>query len=224
MKIATWNVERLKHKNSLKEIIAACEQVKADILILTETDAQIHPEYKYSFHSAPLSEINPILYKSTENRVSIYTNYRCLQVQQTSDKYTSLCVELETEKGNLLVYGTIFGIYGNRNSMFMCELSQQLNDLENLALKKNVCVAGDFNCSFADNYYYTKAGRSVIDKTFSVLNIDLITRNRLECIDHIAISNLLTADAYIQIDEWNFEKRLSDHKGIMASLSYELKK
>ena len=38
MKIATWNVERLKHKRSLNEIISVCEQIQADILVLTETD------------------------------------------------------------------------------------------------------------------------------------------------------------------------------------------
>ncbi len=39
MKIATWNVERLKHKKSLDKIIEACEKTKADIIILTEYDA-----------------------------------------------------------------------------------------------------------------------------------------------------------------------------------------
>lgn len=49
MKIATWNVERLKHKKTLSEIIAACEQVRADILVLTETDELVKPDYRYCF-------------------------------------------------------------------------------------------------------------------------------------------------------------------------------
>ena len=37
MKIATWNVERLKHQTSLDKMISAIEAVQADILVLTET-------------------------------------------------------------------------------------------------------------------------------------------------------------------------------------------
>ena len=84
MKIATWNVERLKHKKSLDEIIAVCEQVQADILVLTETDEQIRPNYRYCFqtptpHDIKLSRYEePLRYKPTEHRVSILTNYTVL--------------------------------------------------------------------------------------------------------------------------------------------------
>ena len=44
MKIATWNVERLKKKKYLPEIISEIEKINADILVLTETDSQILPE------------------------------------------------------------------------------------------------------------------------------------------------------------------------------------
>ncbi len=40
MKIATWNVERLKHCASLDKLLQACERVRADILVLTETDTK----------------------------------------------------------------------------------------------------------------------------------------------------------------------------------------
>ena len=38
MRIATWNVERLKHKNELERITECCIRESADILVLTETD------------------------------------------------------------------------------------------------------------------------------------------------------------------------------------------
>ncbi len=41
MKIATWNVERLKHSSKLEEIISKIEELEADILVLTETDSRI---------------------------------------------------------------------------------------------------------------------------------------------------------------------------------------
>ena len=44
MKIATWNVERLKHKKQLDQIQGLCNSIKADILVLTETDKRLHPK------------------------------------------------------------------------------------------------------------------------------------------------------------------------------------
>lgn len=35
MKIATWNIERLKHKNGLNLILDEIKSVNADILVLT---------------------------------------------------------------------------------------------------------------------------------------------------------------------------------------------
>lgn len=118
MKIATWNIERLKHKRELDKIIHNCEQIQADVLVLTETDEQAHPQFSYCYQTPKLSDIQPEYYKPTENRVTIYSKYKCVQQHPTYDKYTALCVELETERGNLLVYGTIMGIYGNRHSNF----------------------------------------------------------------------------------------------------------
>lgn len=151
MKIAAWNVERLKHK--LDKIIYICEQIGADILILTETDQRIKLNYNYSFHTSMMSEIEPENYKNTENRVSIFTNYECICRHTTFDKYTAICVELETEMGNLLVYGTIIGIYGNRHPSFLRDLTEQTKDFKRLSQGDNsLCICGDYNCSFQDNY------------------------------------------------------------------------
>lgn len=221
MKIATWNVERLKHKKSLDEIIAVCEQVQADILVLTETDERIRLNYRYCFQTPTLPDIKlpryeePLRYKPTEHRVSILTNYNCIRQHTTFDKYTSLCMELETDKGNLLVYGTIIGVLGNRHSSFREDLKKQVEDYKRLSSgESGLCICGDFNCSFADNYYFTKAGRNIILQSFAENNIELLTASRPLCIDHIAISDRFVSECDIQIEEWNTEKTLSDHKGI----------
>ena len=61
MKIATWNVERLKNKKYLHEILSEIEKIDADILILTETDSQILPEnYPYKIETKPLILVNPL--------------------------------------------------------------------------------------------------------------------------------------------------------------------
>lgn len=219
MIIATWNVERLKHKTSLERIKAECEQIGADILVLTETDQRLRPNFKYCYETPLLAAIQPDYYAPTENRVSIYTNYPRVRQHETYDAATSLCVELETERGNLLVYGTIIGIYGNRHLSFKEDLRKQADDVSRLSrLGDGFCICGDFNCSFADNYYFTKLGRSILLETCSQNGIRLLTESMPECIDHVAVTAEFVGNSSVQIEEWNLDKCLSDHKGIAVTL------
>jgi endonuclease/exonuclease/phosphatase family metal-dependent hydrolase len=217
MKIATWNIERLRHKNELPAIIANCEQAGADILVLTETDSRLNLNYKSCFSTLP-PENSEIKYAETETRVSIYTNYDFVRQYATFDEHTAICVELKTGAGNILVYGTIIGVLGNRHKDFMPDLLRQIADFERLAGNGNLCVCGDFNCSFSDNYYYTKAGRTAIENVFATNRIEPLTRNQPECIDHIAVSREFVGDCRIEICEWNLGKKLSDHKGIAVDI------
>jgi len=57
MRIATWNIERLKHKKSIQDIVFECESRKADILVLTETDSQVMPKYNSCFQTASLKDV-----------------------------------------------------------------------------------------------------------------------------------------------------------------------
>lgn len=214
MRIATWNVERLKHKRELENIKNICNELNANIFILTETDEQINLNYKNIFHTEKLSEEN---YKITERRVSIFTNYNCVKIYQTYDKFTSLCVELETEFGNLLVYGTIIGIRGKQDKNFNSDLLKQIENFKILS-EKNICICGDFNCSFADNYYFTNFARDNLLQTFSDLKIELLTKNCAECVDHIAVSKKFLQNRKFNFSEWNLDKKLSDHKGIFVDL------
>jgi len=217
LRIATWNIERLRHKNKLSEITANCENVNADILVLTETDSRIELKYKSLFSTEPPDDKD--YYSQTETRVTIYTNYELVRHHATFDKHTAVCVELKTEKGNLIVYGTIIGIYGNRHKSFMEDLLYQIKDIERLAKANHVCVIGDFNCSFVDNYYFTNDGRAALEDVFLKNDIALITRTQPECIDHIAVSNGFVAGLTAEITEWNIDKKLSDHKGIVVELT-----
>lgn len=215
MKIATWNIERLKHKSKLIEIITILNNLNAAILVLTETDSRINlSNFKYKINTPFLTEIAPDKYKTTENRISIFTNYEIIEQIETYDKYTSLCLKLKTEIGDLLVYGTIIGIYGNRHENFKMELLNQLEDYKKLSHENNLCIIGDYNISFSDNYYFTNFGREELNKSFETNNLELVTRERKECIDHIAISQKLIKNKIIETKEWNENKKLSDHKGI----------
>ena len=234
MKIATWNVERLKHQDSLDKILSAINDTQADILVLTETDERIKPNYRYAFHTpqlcaAPSDYHIPgrykdyavgDFYKSTENRVSVYTNYPCVNRCETYDKYTAICVELETPAENLLVYGTIVGILGNRDESFNQDLLLQVRDYERLSKAENFCICGDFNCSFPDNYYFTNFGRKTFSESFADNNITLLTGNQPECTDHIAVSKKFVGETKVNISEWNLDKSLSDHKGIVVEICF----
>jgi hypothetical protein len=111
LKIATWNIERLRHKKEFLSIIANCEQADADILVLTETDSRLNLKYKSCFSALPpLSENGANYYATTETRVSIYTNYDFVRQYATFDEHTAICVELKTDIGNVLVGLTVIMI------------------------------------------------------------------------------------------------------------------
>ena len=94
MRIATWNIERLKHITDLVLINSTIAGVKADILVLTETDNRVAPaNYKYCIQTPKLIEIQPDQYLESENRITIYTNYEIIRQLETVDRYNSLFVE-----------------------------------------------------------------------------------------------------------------------------------
>lgn len=218
MRIATWNVERLKHKRELDRMQECCMRARADILVLTETDRGIKPPYPYCFETMPVKPVWPDLYRDTENRVSIYSRYACIREHPTFDRYTALCVELETELGNLIVYGTIMGILGNRDSSYVRDLQKQTGDIRRLSGLGNLCVIGDYNCSFSDNYYFTESGRGALRQCFAENKMTVLTASRPECVDHIAVSDALVSGYRTAVEEWNIDKELSDHKGIVVDI------
>ena len=215
MKIGTWNLERLKHCKKIDEIISILENQNLDILVLTEYDERIKPKgYNFEISTRSLAELNPEYYRKTEKRVKIYSKYEIVNKHETYDVFTSCCVELKTEFGNLLVYGTIIGIFGNRNQNFKDDLPKQITDFKRFSKNKNLCVIGDYNITFSDNYYFTNFGRNALKKSFEENEIENYTQDLKETIDHIAISKKFIGDFKIETTEWNIDKKLSDHKGV----------
>jgi endonuclease/exonuclease/phosphatase family metal-dependent hydrolase len=225
MKIATWNLERPRKSATVKnaKIIESLNKIDADVLILTETNSLIHPgDLYYPFSTTPLAGIvsgKGEIYREGENRVTIWTKYPRSQSLKTYDPFTSICMGLDTPLGKLIIYGTVIGIFGNRDKGFDPHLKMQLADWRGLSKLGNICIAGDFNISFADGYYYTKAGRNQIDDCFRELKIDLPTRGILNNIDHIAISDPFLNSVDRKTETWNEDKTLSDHIGVCLTLS-----
>ena len=94
-----------------------------------------------------------------------------------------------------------------------------MKDIRSLSTKGHkICVIGDYNLSSADNYYYTKYGRNLVRQTFLECGINTLTQDVQECIDHLAISRGF-GGMMLTVTEWNKNKSLSDHKGIVVQIS-----
>lgn len=224
MRIATWNIERLKHISEKNTIEKLCADLDADILVLTEADNRISLDYEYVYETDLLpasfetASGRVIEYKESERRVVIYSKYPCIRGFDTKDRNTSVALELDTPVGNVVLYGVIIGILGNRDANFNVELANTVSDIQTLSQYGFLVVCGDFNCSFSDGYYFTKYGRDTLQKVFDNCGMNITTAECTECIDHIAVSKNLLRENTATVYEWNQNKNLSDHKGIMITI------
>jgi endonuclease/exonuclease/phosphatase family metal-dependent hydrolase len=221
MTLATWNLERLKHIKNLPFIIDAIKKVDADIFVLIEYDERVVLDYPYQISTAFIQEEFGVLYQATERRVKLFSSYEIIHEYETFNKHTSLCVELKTPNSNLIIYATIIGVLGNRHYSFLNDLKLQIEDFRRLGSNKHFCVMGDFNMSFADNYYFTKDGRNILNTAFEELDMYIPTASIKNNIDHIAISKDFTTNAIPNFwnEDTNHSKlKLSDHMGISVSI------
>jgi endonuclease/exonuclease/phosphatase family metal-dependent hydrolase len=219
MKIATWNVERLKKKGNLGEVTAALKQLKADLVVLTETTSAIDlsNDYQHSLASDPPSSSEKVLYRPGENRATIWSKYPLSQIA-TYDSTTSICAGVQTPQGALYVYGTIVGILGNREESFLMDLKKQMADWERISQLGGICVVGDFNTTFSDAYYFTEEGRALISDCFAKLEIINLTSTIPKNIDHVAISKQFLKATETKTETWNCDKKLSDHVGVCVTV------
>ena len=219
MKIATWNIERLRNTKLQKLIQREIENISPDILILTEYDNFLElPEYpnKYTTEKLPKEPYN---YKSTERRVAIFSKFPIKYSYHTFNNETSCCVEIILKNENLIVYGTILGVIGIGDKNFHNDVDAQITDIYSFARKfENFCYAGDLNTTFSDNYYVSKKARIKLEDCFDENNLINATENLKENIDHIVLSEKFINNRKITLTEWNLEKEFSDHKGICVEL------
>lgn len=218
MKIATWNIDRVKSKKNLIPIIENIQKIDADILILTEYNKIVElPYFKYKIETYKLPEM-PYNYKETERRVTIFSKFPIKQIFKTYDSLSSCCAEFETEIGDLIVYGTIVGIIGNNDKNFKSDLKNQIEDINKFSKLGNFCYCGDLNISFSDNYYFTNFGRESFIDCFQKNNLRNLTEKINENIDHIIVSEQFIRNLKFDITEWNQNMKLSDHKGICVKI------
>jgi hypothetical protein len=100
LKIATWNLERPKMPKTGKwsvkntRITEILKEIDADILVLTETNAVIHPWQEYttciSSKPLPVGQLHDdCIYHIGENRTTIWFKYPLLELINTSNDDTN---------------------------------------------------------------------------------------------------------------------------------------
>ncbi|MCF8253861.1 MAG: endonuclease/exonuclease/phosphatase family protein [Bacteroidia bacterium] len=215
MKIATWNIERpVKDSTRITQIQEILDSMDADIFFLTETNKFIDLGSQYfSFHTSDLSDQ---MYSKGEVRSSIYSKCPSLGKIRTFNEETAICEVLDTPNGKIALYATIIGIYGNRHTNFKTDLELQMQDFKGIGSQYPVCIAGDFNISFGDNYYFTKYGRDKLNEAFVELELVNLTEKVENNIDHIVVSEGLVGEGKVGVETWNMDKTLSDYIGVVV--------
>ncbi|MDP2688156.1 MAG: endonuclease/exonuclease/phosphatase family protein [Aequorivita sp.] len=217
MKILTWNLERLQ-KNRKEAILRIVENQHADILILTETSSEINPGKEY--HTIATENLESgydgITYKAGENRTTIWTKYPIKTQRVTYDKFTSVCVDVETEFGLLTIYGTIIGVFGGKGERFKNDFEKQSKDF--VKLEGNICIAGDMNTTLSGYVYPSHDARNKLKEIIQRMDLCCPTASLDKNVDHILLSNSFVGNRKIGVTLWNEDLTLSDHIGICLSI------
>ena len=218
MKILTWNIERPKKANQL--ILEKLAEYKADILVLTETNAIINPGKEYSSISteALTKGHDGIDYQVGENRTTIWTKYKIVVQHKTYDNYTSVCAQIETPNGPLNLYATIIGVFGGMGERFKSDLENQLLDFKRLPTENSLCIVGDLNVTFSGRAYPSHEARNKLDAAFEKLNLTNLTAEIENNVDHIVLIKDFIQNKKVTIETWNHDKILSDHIGICLTI------
>jgi endonuclease/exonuclease/phosphatase family metal-dependent hydrolase len=224
MKIINFNIERLLILSKLKPIVQLIKSYDADLIVLTETNSTLIDlgEDYFKYHTAPLSrnQDNVNFYRAGENRVSIYTKYPIKSIIQTINEFTCLAIEIETDFGELIIYGTILGIfgYGGDKERFVKDFSEQQSDFNRIFANKNVCIIGDLNISLSGWIYPSREYRDKLNTLIVEFDMDKSTGNLEDNIDHILMSKKFIGNRCIKVEKFNVEKKLSDHFGICMTI------
>ena len=105
-----------------------------------------------------------------------YDSYRSLENLKSLDKVVILSTKIgalvhETQKER----GMTAGFIGSKGVKFKDDLPKQIADFNKFSKTENLCIIGDYNISFCDNYYFTNLGRTELNKSFVENKINNLT-------------------------------------------------
>ncbi|SEB06957.1 hypothetical protein SAMN05443667_1207 [Flavobacterium gillisiae] len=136
-----------------------------------------------------------------------------------------MAIELETPLGNLTVYGTIIGVFGysGKKDRFIKDYNDQKNDFNRIFTNRNVCLVGDLNISLSGWIYPSREYREKLNAIIEEFDLDNSTGNLGDNIDHILISKKFIEGGEVEVEEFNVDKKLSDHIGVCLTVKEESK-
>ena len=220
MKILSINLERPKINqaeklNSIKELIFS---ENPDIIFLTETNLVLEfgTEY-FSIQSKELPGFHDNQnYKEKENRVSIFSKYPFVETLETYDEYTAICGKINTEFGELTLYGSIIGSFGGKDVYFENDLKNQKTDIAKL--KGNLCYSGDFNISFSGFKYPSKKAIDETKTFFDQQNLKILTDENPDCAIHIVMNQNFLNDKKATNKLIKIDRKISDHNAVLCEI------
>ncbi len=220
MKILSWNIERLKinKDDKLDFIKNLISSENPDLIFLTETNLIVDFGSKYfSFHSKELPSFHDNQsYNEKENRVSIFSKYSFIETVETYDEYTAICGKINSDFGELILYGSIIGSFGGKGFHFENDLENQKSEIEKL--QRNICYSGDFNIAFSGWKY---PSIKVINETtafFNQQNLKILTRENENCAIHIVMSNDFLKNKTVKNKMIKIDRKISDHNAVICEI------
>ena len=106
-----------------------CKEEYENILFSDRIFINKLPFYEFKTETLKLPK-KPYGYRETERRVAIFSKFPIIKTFKTYDEMTSCCAEIQTDFGNLIVYGTIVGILGYSDKNFKTDLQKQTEDIK----------------------------------------------------------------------------------------------
>ena len=243
MKLANWNVAKPVAPGRRELMLKHIEQVRAEVLVLTETHDGFNPGYKHHCSSTAGLDAEGDEENSEHRWVAIWSNHELNQIP-TKDQKRSVAARVVPSTGDpFIVFGTVLPRTGSSwreypsagGIAYREALAVQLADWEGLRRdfpSEELFVMGDFNQTLTDlEYYGTKTNRIQLESALNRAGLVALTAeendpiardsNPCACIDHICMQ----ADSrwrLVHTERWPDEckppKSLSDHFGVAVLL------
>lgn len=232
--IVNWNVEWASPRSSRRgEIIRRIALLSPEIICLTETDIRLLADSGHTTYSQP-DQVQTI---DTRRKVLLWSREPWRQVDDAGahalppGRYVSAvtCTSL----GDVTVIGVCIPWHGSRtryvqdgvkrkawedHRQFLALLPELLEPMRH----QRLIMVGDFNQQFGQRGYapgYVRdALKSALPAWLTVATSVLGFRGR-RTIDHIALSEDLSAESLGTIDNVHGGRKLSDHFGVFAQVA-----
>ena len=211
---------------------AQLETVQADIYILTEC----HDSFELRGCSSVTSSPGVTPYDTRDRAVGVWSRWPILSTMHTAEPRLTICVEVETSHGSMLVYGTVLPYHAegapaaSRWEQHRKALALQIGEWRQLreAYPNHLmCVAGDFNMNLDGQKWYGDAqSRTDLLAGLEAARMTCVTTTDWQSqVDRSSIDHICVSDG-LEIDAWAWpwagkigEHRLSDHNGVFVDVA-----